>query len=435
MIDADKNLEDCPACTKEKAESALLELRSGAEFRTVAQRYSGDILEPMKSKWVVRGNHEKDFEETLFSLDVGEVNSLHEKEGAFYIVKVLEKQPGRFKSYHEIKNSLTREYQWQKGEDYLKQNRDRILFTINGKPYTIGDFLNVYQRENPPHQCHHMEGMDHKENMKKPQQLCDFAHNDIEDQKKLVDRMIDGELIVEDTYNQMIHVEHQREIEFVTMASLYPIFHREEMEKLIRITDEMVAEYYQKEKKAYMYPAKANLSMILIKGGETEEDKNRAFEKAQKTYKELKPPFYLFRKGKDFAEIARKYSEHNETAAKGGRLEVDVYECRNAIDYMLFHGFHKEIFSLNPGDISDVFEFENNYYIIQIREMEKRKQIDFEEIREQVKKDLIAKEHQKVMEGWEDDLLESAGFAIYDQALEEALAEGMPGEQRKSRGT
>ncbi len=435
LIDADKNIEDCPACLKERAESALLELRSGAEFRTVAQKYSADTLEPMKPKWVVRGNREKDFEETLFSLDIGEISLVPEKEGAFYIVKFLEKQPERFKSYHEIKDSLTREYRWQKGEDYLKQNRDRILFTINGKPYTIGEFLNAYQRENPPHQCHHMEGMDHQENMKKTQQLCDFAHNDIEDQKKLVDRMIDGELIVEDTYNQMIHVEHQKEIEFVTMASIYPIFHREEMEKLIRITDEMVDEYYQKEKKAYMYPAKAKLSMILIKGGETEEDKNRAFEKATKVYKELKPSLFSFKKGKDFAEVARKYSEDDETAAKGGRIEVDVYECRNAIDYMLFHGFHKEIFALNSGEISDVFEFENNYYIMQTREMEKRKQKVFEEIREQVKKDLIAKEHQKVMVGWEDNLLKSAGFAIYDQALEEALAEVPSEEQHKSRGT
>jgi hypothetical protein len=35
------------------------------------------------------------------------------------------------------------------------------------------------------------------------------------------------------------------------------------------------------------------------------------------------------------------------------------------------------------------------------------------------------------MEGWEDDLLKSAGFAIYDQALAEMPSE----EQHKSRGT
>ena len=107
----------------------------------------------------------------------------------------------------------------------------------------------------------------------------------------------------------------------------------------------------------------------------------------------------------------------------GGRLEVDAYECRNQIEYMLFHGFHKKLFDLEPGEISDVFEFENNYYILQAREMEGRKQLKFEEVREQVKEDLMNKKHQKVMVNWEDDLLKSAGFVVYDQALKKVLTE------------
>jgi hypothetical protein len=70
--------------------------------------------------------------------------------------------------------------------------------------------------------------------------VCDFSHNTIEEQKMFVDRMIDQELLIEDTYSQMIHVEHGKEIEFLTMASLYPIFHREEMQNLVHISDEMV---------------------------------------------------------------------------------------------------------------------------------------------------------------------------------------------------
>ena len=238
----------------------------------------------------------------------------------------------------------------------------------------------------------------------------------------LMDRMIDKELITEDTYNQMIHVEHQKEIEFVTMASLYPIFHQEEMENLIHITDEMIQDYYQKEKKNYRYPAKAKLNMIVIKGGGSEEDKKKALAKAQMAYNGLKPSFLSFKKQKDFAEIARKYSDDKETASKGGHLDVDVYECRNAIEYMVAHGFHEEIFALQPGDISDIFEFQDDYYIVQIREMESRKQLEFEEVREQVKQDLLAKEHEGIMENWEDNLLKSAGFAIYDKPLRELLA-------------
>jgi len=434
--------EDCPTCVaenerkaKEKAESALIELRSGAEFRTVAERYSGDTHESIKPRWYARGSNGKGFEEVVFSLDVGEISQVLKKGDFFYVVKVLERQAGRFKAYEEIKDQIDREYRWQKGEAYLKENKDRILFSLNGRPYTIGDFIKEYTRVTPPHRCHHMEKMVKEVQKGKPPQLCDFAHNDFEDQKRLVDRMIERELIVEDTYSQMIHVEHQEEIEFLTMASLYPLFHREEMENLIQITDEMVEDYYQKNKEAYQYPSKANISMIVIGGGEKEEEKKRAFEKARKAYKELKSSLFSFKKERDFAEVARKYSDDEETASRGGRVEVDIYECRNAVEYMLLHGFHKKVFQLKAGDISDVFEFGGDYYIVQIREMESRKQIIFEEVREQVKKELMDKEHQKVMEKWEDDLLRSAGFVVYDQTIKEVLAEAVAKEAPRVKGS
>jgi parvulin-like peptidyl-prolyl isomerase len=99
---------------------------------------------------------------------------------------------------------------------------------------------------------------------------------------------------------------------------------------------------------------------------------------------------------------------------------------------MLLHGFHKKIFALKKGDISEAFEYGGNYYIVQIGDMESRKGIPFEEVREQVKRDLMVKEHQKVMEKWEDDLLRSAGFVVYEAALEQALA-GKPGEVRDDK--
>jgi parvulin-like peptidyl-prolyl isomerase len=233
----------------------------------------------------------------------------------------------------------------------------------------------------------------------------------------------------------MIHVEHQKEIEFLSMASLYPLFHQEEMENLIQITDEMVQDYYQDNKDAYQYPSKAKISMIVIRGGEKEEEKKRAFEKAGKAYKELKSSLFSFKKGRDFAEVAREYSDDEETASRGGRLDVDMYECRNQVEYMLFHGFHMQVFQLKEGDISEVFEFGGDYYIVQIREMEGRKQVIFEEVREQVKQNLMDKEHEKVMEKWEDDLLRAAGFVVYDQTIKDVLAEAVAKEAPKVTGS
>jgi parvulin-like peptidyl-prolyl isomerase len=430
IFDSAGKKQDCPTCPKEnkrrdrdKADAALLELRSGADFLTVAQMYDGSNSAGTDSRWLARGTESAEFEEAVFALEKGEISPVLEHETGFYIVKSLEKQAARFKSHAEIRKPLEREYRWKKGEEYLKENRDRILFTVNSRPYTIGDFLAEYTRENPPHDCHHMQEMNDKVQKIEDMQPCDFSHNSFEDQKMFVDNLIDRELIIDDTYSQMLHVEHGKEIEFAIMANLYPIFHREEMENMIHISDEMVGQYFQTNKEAYRYPAKAKLSMIIVQSGESEESKKKALEKAENAYQELKPSLFSFKKGKDFAEVARKYSDDRETAAKGGHIDVDVYECRNALEYMLFHGFHKQIFALKPGDISDIFEFENNYYIVQVREMESRKQLTFEEVREKVKEDLYAGEHQKVMDNWEDELLQSAGFVLYDQVLEELLAE------------
>jgi len=408
---------------REAAEAALTEIRSGAGFRAVAEKHAGDSDEPIKSLWYARGTEDKAFDENVFSLEVGEISRVFKSGKFFHLVKVLEKQKGRFKAYEEILDQIEREYRWQKGEVYFEENRDRILFNINGKPYTIGDFIKEYKRDVPSHDCHHMKKMDEEAHKGESPQLCDLAHNEFDEQKRFMDQMVERELIIEDTYSQMIDVEHQKEIEFLTMASLYPLFHREEMEKIIQVTDEMVEKYYQENKDRYKYPAKAKINMIVIRGGEKEEELKKAFQIAKKAYEELRPSFFSSKKEKDFAEVALKYSDDKETASKGGRLEVDVHECREAVEYMLLHGFHKKIFELKKGEISDIFEFGGNYYILQIREMEKRRQIGFQEVKERVKKELRGKKHEAVMGNWEDDLLKSAGFVVYKEPLKEALAE------------
>ncbi|NIO04038.1 MAG: hypothetical protein GTN74_05325, partial [Proteobacteria bacterium] len=193
-IKIDKEKQDCPLCeveeqAKQMAQDVLIELRSGADFQTIAQRYSSDREKKLDSTWISRGSNGRAFDKAVFSLETGEISEVFKEGESFYIVKALEKQAGYFKPYEEIRSQLEREYRWQKGENYLKENRDRILFTLNAKPYTIGDFLNEYKQNTPPHECHHMEEMEGGGPKDMARQLCDFAHNEFEDQKRLVDQM------------------------------------------------------------------------------------------------------------------------------------------------------------------------------------------------------------------------------------------------------
>ncbi len=135
VIKVDKKSEGCSTCgaenkqeAKEQATSALLELRSGADFGTVSQKYATESSDSGMPKWIGRGSREKLIEESIFSLEAGEISGVLEENDTFYIVKLLEKQPGRFKSFKEILEPLEREYRWQKGEEYLKASRVRDLW-------------------------------------------------------------------------------------------------------------------------------------------------------------------------------------------------------------------------------------------------------------------------------------------------------------------
>jgi hypothetical protein len=125
-VEREKDDEDCPKCqaenerqAREKADSAIAELRSGAEFQIVAEKYASDTKDLVKPKWIARGSRGKGFDEVVFSLGVGEIGQALEDKDTLSIVKISERRPGRFKAYDEIIDQIEREYRWQKGEDYL----------------------------------------------------------------------------------------------------------------------------------------------------------------------------------------------------------------------------------------------------------------------------------------------------------------------------
>jgi parvulin-like peptidyl-prolyl isomerase len=63
------------------------------------------------------------------------------------------------------------------------------------------------------------------------------------------------------------------------------------------------------------------------------------------------------RKGEDFAELAREYSDDRMTADKGGRLPM--------IDRgQTVPQFEEAVFSLAPGEISDVVETQFGFHVI-----------------------------------------------------------------------
>ena len=116
----------------------------------------------------------------------------------------------------------------------------------------------------------------------------------------------------------------------------------------ISIKDEELQAYYEKNKSRYSENEKRHAHHILIPDA-------AALAKAQQVLAELKS-------GKDFGELARKYSADPGSAAQGGDLgwaERSAYVAP----------FSDALFAMQPGQISDPVKTQFGYHIIKLDEI------------------------------------------------------------------
>jgi peptidyl-prolyl cis-trans isomerase D len=107
---------------KAKAEDILKQLQHGADFATLAKKYSEDQSSAAKGGeygWMVRGQTVPAFEKVAFSLKPGELSGLVETEYGYHIIQVEEKQPAHTQSFEDVRPELLAEAQKQTASENL----------------------------------------------------------------------------------------------------------------------------------------------------------------------------------------------------------------------------------------------------------------------------------------------------------------------------
>ncbi len=103
-------------------------------------------------------------------------------------------------------------------------------------------------------------------------------------------------------------------------------------------------------------PEQFRISHILIYPKVSEEKKEETEEKLQNILKRI-------REGEDFAELAKEYSEDTGSAPTGGDLG---YFTRDT----MVPEFSDVAFSLNAGEVSNIFETQFGYHIVKVEDMQ-----------------------------------------------------------------
>lgn len=110
----------------EKIKMVEDKLKNGGDFEDLARQYSDDSASAASGGdlgYISKGQMIEEFEEALFSLDVGEVSEIVETKYGFHIIKVFDRQEEYIQKFDEVEESinayLLNLHKMEKWEDFI----------------------------------------------------------------------------------------------------------------------------------------------------------------------------------------------------------------------------------------------------------------------------------------------------------------------------
>ncbi len=134
---------------KKNAEDVLKQAKKGAKFEDLAKKYSEDPGSKDKGGdlgWITQGQTVPEFEKTAFGLDKGQISDLVKTQYGFHIIKVLDKETARTKTFDEVKDSLRAPMVLQQADQQAAQAADQLAKAIRqSNKVSLDDLAKQFQ--------------------------------------------------------------------------------------------------------------------------------------------------------------------------------------------------------------------------------------------------------------------------------------------------
>lgn len=140
----------------------------------------------------------------------------------------------------------------------------------------------------------------------------------------------------------------------------------------VGITDQQVEDYYEDNEEIFGQEKEVRARHILFKL-----DRNAAEEEEEKVREKATMVLEKARKGEDFVNLAKKYSE-GPTAPKGGDLG---YFSKGR----MAKPFEEASFNIKKGEISELVRTQFGYHIIKVEDVKEARVKGLEEVRKEIK--------------------------------------------------
>ena len=240
-----------------------------------------------------------------------------------------------------------------------------------------------------------------------PPQLQPMAQSP-DGKKELLDSMIIREIVYQDAQVQGIEKspEFTDRMEEVKKKLLVELALKKRLEAEIKLNDDELKKVYDQYKEKFKANEQIRASHILVKDEKT----------AQEVEAQLK-------KGKDFADLAKKYST-DSTAEKGG--DLGWFDQGKMVPE-----FDKAAFALKDGEVSGIVKSNFGYHIIKVIGHRPAGYVPFEEVKDQIKAAVLPGKQQEAFQKIKAELKKKAKIEIKEPTLKKEETLPAPADQPK----
>ena len=220
----------------------------------------------------------------------------------------------------------------------------------------------------------------------------DAAVEDIKKKNNLADGQLQ-EMLKREGRTLESYKNHIRDQILVSKITQFEIGNR------VKVSEKSIIKYYKKNQKEFWEEGKVRTRHILFisERGSSENRRRAKLRQAKKVLSEI-------RKGSDFSKLAIKYSE-DVSASSGG----DVGFVKRG---KMVREFEEAVFSLKPGQISDIVETEYGYHIIKVDEVLPGKTLTLKDVKNRIHKILSMQKQKQAYDDWINELKKSAFIEV-----------------------
>lgn len=368
------------------ATSVIRKIRSGESFESVATSLAQDAN--VQSKSTIKGSGNDTFESAVWKMRVGDISDpITNPDGTVSIIQLTDITKSSPKPLALVSQEIENQLMLVNTEKEYSARKNDALFSIHGRRYTLGEFYTEFKELSSNYQA----------------QLSSYVAK-----KLLVEQMISRELLLEKSEDSSLDLSNDHQLEELKIQYLSQILHEEKVDfNLVEPTKEEILAFYENNKNELIPPPTVALNLIWIDQGTKGEKKEQALSKANEALS-------LIQDGTPFSKVAVKYSE-DSSAVAGGQIDGALQEDN------LAPIIAKAAFSLNIGDVSQVLDYSNGYYIIQVRERTEPVVPTFNEASDSIKNHLQDLAHDKLTSDLQEKMLKEANFIIYNKTLRKLL--------------